>query len=87
MSNPYQHFSCQSSNHKTKSYKPKITAQEVINAVPKHGYITKKQIARKLGVSVSTIDRTLKEIKLGIEITMSTLMNKEQCFSRVRNDE
>jgi ribosomal protein S25 len=83
MSNPYQSFSCQGSTSKGRSYKPKITPKDVVDAVPKTGYISRKQLAKKLNVSACTLSKVLKDVELGVEIEMFEIMNNEQSFKRV----
>jgi ribosomal protein S25 len=74
------------SHTKSRSYKPKITPEDAAKAVPKLGYISHKQLARKLNVSPSTLTNALKKVEMGVEIEMVSLGNKEKSYKRVKNE-
>ena len=100
MSNPYQQFSCGGSNSKTKAYTPRLTPDMVIDAVPKLGSITFKQLSRKVGFREPTLRKVLNLIEFeetgpdGVvyygrgekEIEQFSFFAREQHFRRVKKD-
>jgi ribosomal protein S25 len=86
MAHPSQQFSMNGSHTKSRSYKPKITPEDAVKTVPKLGYISHKQLARKLNVSPSILTNVLKKVEMGVEIEMFFIGNKEKLYKRVKNE-
>lgn len=63
MSNPYQQYSCNGSHKTSKSYKPRKTLEDIVNALPKVEGLTTSQLCRKLQISIHTLRQYRRNFK------------------------
>lgn len=90
MTHPSQQFSKKGSHTKSLEYrprKPKLTVEVLVDAVPRFGSITQRQLARRVNCSTDLVKKNVdKAIGLGL-IEVFYECGTEKNFRRVKNAE